>query len=177
PLDRKEILEIGCGNGHFLRELIKWGADPERTMGIDLIDDRLERGRRLSPAGVRFEHRNAADSGLPPGSFDLILQMTVFSSILSEEMREAVASEMIRLLAPGGKIVWYDLRVDNPRNRDVRGIGKAAIRRLFPGADMTVERVTLAPPIARTLAGVSRTLCLMLTAVPLLRSHYLAVIT
>src|SRR4051794_5795456 len=36
PLATRTILEPGCGNGKWLRELVKWGASPERITGIDV---------------------------------------------------------------------------------------------------------------------------------------------
>ena len=38
PLIDKDILEVGCGTGYWLREFIKWGAQPENVAGIDLSD-------------------------------------------------------------------------------------------------------------------------------------------
>jgi SAM-dependent methyltransferase len=31
------ILEVGCGSGYWLRQLVQWGASPERIVGIDLL--------------------------------------------------------------------------------------------------------------------------------------------
>ena len=176
PLGGRRALEIGCGSGHFLRELVKWGADPARVVGIDLLEDRLAEAQRLVPPGVRVEAANAADTGFAAGAFDLVLQMTVFTSILSPAVRHRVAAEMRRVLAPGGAIVWYDFRVNNPRNRDVRAVGKAEIRSLFPGAAIDFEAATLAPPLARRLAPRAWWLCESLDLLPFLRTHYLAVI-
>jgi 2-polyprenyl-3-methyl-5-hydroxy-6-metoxy-1,4-benzoquinol methylase len=47
PLARHRILEVGCGSGHFLREMAKWGAIPDRLTGIDLLEDRVTVARRL----------------------------------------------------------------------------------------------------------------------------------
>jgi len=42
------ILEVGCGAGDVLFELISYGADPECLYGIDLLADELLEGRRRS---------------------------------------------------------------------------------------------------------------------------------
>jgi SAM-dependent methyltransferase len=176
PLDQQRILEMGCGSGHFLRELVKWGATPANLVGIDLLEERLSEARTRLPAGVRLEHRNAGRTGYADDSFDMVLQMTTFTSILSSELRRELASEMCRVLAPGGLIVWYDFRVNNPSNPDVRGIGAREIRGLFPDAIVSLKSTTLAPPLARRLAPRAWWMCSALSAIPLLRTHYLATI-
>lgn len=52
PLGGLRILEVGCGRGHFLRQLVTWGADPERVVGIDLLEDRLAVARRRAAQGL-----------------------------------------------------------------------------------------------------------------------------
>lgn len=176
PLKDKRALEVGCGTGHFLRELVKWGADPARVVGIDLLEDRLEAARRLAPPGMRIERRDAAETGFAAGSFDVVMQMTVFTSILSSDVRRRVAAEMSRILAPGGSIVWYDFRINNPRNPDTRAVRRAEIRSLFPGAAIEFGTATLVPPLARRLAPHVPTVCSLLARLPFLRTHYLAII-
>jgi SAM-dependent methyltransferase len=176
PLQGRRALEVGCGSGHFLRELVKWGADPAAVVGIDLLEDRLDAARRLAPAGMRIERRDAADTGLAAASFDLVLQMTVFTSILSSDIRRRVAAEMCRVLAPGGAIVWYDFRVNNPGNPDTRAVRRAEIRALFPGAAIRLGTATLVPPLARRLAPRFPGVCSLLSGLPFLRTHYLAII-
>ena len=103
-------------------------------------------------------------------------QFTVFSSILSETMRQEIALEMLRVLRPDGFIVWYDYHMNNPVNPDVHGIKKKEITRLFPGCTIYLVRVTLAPPVARVLATVSTLSCHLLSKFPFLCTHYLAAI-
>src|SRR5947208_3097463 len=78
--------------------------------------------------------------------------------------------------APGGLILWYDFRFNNPRNPHVRGIGAVEIRDLFPACPLKGKRATLAPPIARPVVSLSWDLGLVLEHLPFLNSHYLAVI-
>jgi SAM-dependent methyltransferase len=176
PLDSKQILEVGCGNGHWLREFIKWGARPENLAGIDLLPGRIAQACRLSPPGVRLTQGSASQLDFADDSFDIVFQATVFTSILDGAVKVQVAREMIRVLKPDGVALWYDFRFNNPRNRDVRGIKRAEIERLFPGCRITLERVTLAPPLARALAPYSRLGAYLLGSIPWARSHYLGAI-
>lgn len=176
PLAERRILDLGCGNGQWLRTLVQWGARPEHVTGIDMLPDRVAAARRLCAPGTRVTCGDAAATGLPDASFDLVLQFTVFTSILAPALRRQVAAEMRRVLRPDGLIVWYDFRVDNPRNPDVRRVGRTEIRRLFPGCRIELRSLTLVPPLARALAGRSWLLCHLLAAIPWLRTHYLGVI-
>jgi ubiquinone/menaquinone biosynthesis C-methylase UbiE len=176
PLASRSILEIGCGNGHWLREFIKWGANPENLIGIDLRDDRIALARRLTPTAVRYERANAAQLDFADASFDIVLQATVFTSILDAGLRTQVAAEMLRVLRPGGVMVWYDFRVNNPRNADVRGVERAEIERLFPECSITLAKSTLLPPLARVLAGYSWLACELLSLIPWSCTHYLGTI-
>ena len=124
-------------------------------------------------------HLVVADGArLPVGdkTFDVVMQVTMFTSILDPALRRQVAAEMQRVLAPGGCILWYDFFLDNPRNADVRGVGRKELRSLFPGSHLSLRRVTLAPPLGRAVAPRSVLLARALEAVPLLRSHYAGVI-
>lgn len=92
----------------------------------------------------------------------------------SPEMRRCVARKMCQLLAPGRIIVWHDFRAGNPSDPFTTPIRLRYIRELFPDYELAAETVTLAPPLARTLASRSEILCLALEKVPLLRTHTLA---
>lgn len=172
----KEILEIGCGNGHWLRELIKWGAAPEKLTGIDLLADRLARARRLSAPAVVFHRGNGAALEFADGSFDMVLQATVFTSILDATLKARLGGEILRVLRPGGIVLWYDFRFDNPNNPDVRGIGQQEINRLFPDCHARLVPTTLLPPLARCLAPRSWLACCLVSALPWTCSHYVGVL-
>ena len=117
----KKILEVGCGTGQWLRDFIKWGARPENVTGIDLLPERLSRARRSCPPAVRIQCASAAQLPFSNERFDLVLQSTVFTSILDPDLKRRVAAEMMRVVKPDGFILWYDYHVNNPWNNDVRG--------------------------------------------------------
>ena len=175
-LEGKRILEIGCGMGYLLRAFLQWGARPENVVGIDLLQERIELARKLCPQDVRLECGNAATLGFPDASFDFVMQSVVFSSILDPEMRQQIASEMLRVLRPCSFVLWYDFFVDNPRNPDVRGIRSREIRSLFPGCRIYLRRITLAPPIGRLVGRYSPFLYTLLSRCKILCTHYLGLI-
>ena len=175
-LGSQRVLEVGCGHGLRLRQLIKWGAQPENLVGVDLLPDAIAEAKRLCPAEVRLFCGDAVVLDFPDAAFDLIVQSTVFTSILDAGMKQHLAREMLRVLKPGGFIIWYDFFVDNPQNPNVRAVTKEEIRGLFPGCQIELQRTILAPPISRKLAPYCWTLCYLLERIPWLRTHYLGVI-
>ncbi len=176
PLASLRILEIGCGSGRNLIDFINWGAKPEHCVGNELLADRVAAARANMLPTITILPGDASALGLPDGSFDIILQSTVFSSILDEGLRRAVAANMWRMLAPNGGVFWYDFTVDNPRNPDVTGISQAEIKALFPRARYDARKVTLAPPLARRAVRLSPALYPMLNALPFLRTHVVALL-
>lgn len=177
PLDDKEILEVGCGRGLRLQNLIRWGARPEKLFGLDLQPARITEARRLLPEAVNLSVGSATQLHFETQKFDLVFLFTVFSSILDHGVRTAVAREILRVLKAGGCIVWYDFQVNNPRNPDVQGVKKAEVRQLFPNCCYHFDRITLVPPVARALAPHSPTLCRILSSAKIFSTHCLAFIT
>ena len=175
PLDGLSVADIGCGTGTWLLEFAQWGAAPKRMAGIDLNDDRIERAKtRLPDADLRVGDASALP--WPDARFDIVSQFTVFTSVLDPEMKRRIAAEMLRVLKPGGAILWYDFRFGNPRNAMVRGVGADEIRRLFPGCRVALKSITLAPPLARGIVPRTALGAMVLEQIPLLRTHYLGII-
>jgi SAM-dependent methyltransferase len=172
PLRERAVLEVGCGSGGLLPTLEALGA--LRPVGVDLSVDRLA-AASARPIALRLAQADAAELPFPDRSFDLVAQSTLISSVLDTASRRAIASEMVRVLRPGGRILWYDF-IWNPVNRATRGIARAELARLFPGFSGPIERVTLAPPIARPLARLNPRLAAAFSTLSPLRSHYLALL-
>jgi hypothetical protein len=126
------------------------------------------------PKALRLIEGDACQAPIGPGTQDLVVQSTVFSSLLDDATRATLAAAMWRWLAPGGAVLWYDFTVNNPRNPDVRGVPLAEVRTLFPKGRITARRVTLAPPLARAVCRIHPRLYPLLNAMPLLRTHVLA---
>jgi len=170
------ILEVGCGRGTRLANLIRWGASPENMCGVDIIESRIDDARRLLPSLVVLEVGNACNLKFRDDTFDLALQFTAFSSVLDGSMRQRMAAEMLRVLKPGGAILWYDFHFNNPWNKDVIGMGKREIKSLFCDCAIDVRRLTLFPRLARSLGKVSPSIAGALSRTKVFSTHYLAAI-
>jgi len=171
------LLEVGCGEGGNLLDLIRIGFAPERLTGIELIEDRFNVARERLPRALPLHLADALAVDVPGSSQDIVFVSTVFSSILDAATQRELAAAMWRWLRPGGAVLWYDFAVDNPRNPDVRGVPRARLRELFPEGRQQVQRITLAPPIARRVCRWHPSLYTVFNTIPLLRTHLLAWIT
>lgn len=169
-----KLLEIGSGHGGNLMYFSRLGFAPENLSGIELLAERVEAAKHRLPLATTILHGDASRLPFEDESQDVVFQSLVFSSILDDELTRAVADEMWRVTKRGGMILWYDFVYSNPKNPDVRGVSRRAIRTLFPDAKIRFSRVTLAPPLSRILCRVSDSLYFFGNLFPFLRTHVIA---
>ena len=175
PLAKRRVLDTGCGHGQWLADFETWGAGRADLTGIDLVPERVEESAARLP-GADIRRADASSLPFEDGAFDIVLQSMMFSSILDEGVRRAAAAEMARVLAPGGLVLWYDFFVDNPRNREVRGMRRSEVADLFPAFSLRWKRATLAPPLVRILAPRAWPLASALQTLGVLDTHAVAVL-
>ncbi|MGH7466954.1 MAG: class I SAM-dependent methyltransferase [Longimicrobiales bacterium] len=104
---RDHLLEVGCGGGHVLQQFPQ-----ARRTGIDLSTNMLRRAR-LRLNGSAHLLRGSADR-LPfaDGAFQVVLCTEVLEHVPDPS---AVLRELIRVAAPGGRVV---VSIPNERNID-----------------------------------------------------------
>lgn len=93
------ILEVGCGDGSFTKELVKFSPD---VTAIDISESQIaENTKRFS--GITFRQHDVAERfPFATNAFDVIW----CSEVLEHLFDPAYAlSEMHRLLKPGGKLL------------------------------------------------------------------------
>lgn len=174
-LDSFRAFEAGCSTGYNLRLILQWGARPENLAGIDVDPAAVDYCRAHSPE-IRVHHGSADAIPEPDEHYDLAMAFTLFSSVPDEDVAHGIARELFRITRPGGLILVYDMRRQNPRNKAVHRIDAEDLRRWFPKCPLRVQAITLAPPVARRVAGRAPWLYAPLAAIPPLRTHAMYVL-
>src|ERR1700730_10978101 len=149
PVPAASLVEIGCGSGMNLLEMLRLGFRPENLAGNELLEERISAAKEILPSSVRLYHGDSSMLSLADESFDIVLQSGMFTSLLDQQFQTLLALKVWKWVKPGGALLWYDFVFDNPANPDVRAVKPNRIRSLFPDAAVRIERVTLAPPISR----------------------------
>lgn len=168
-----KVMEVGCGSGDNLVELILLGFSPHNLAGIELIGERLDEARKRLPSSVKLVLGDALTLNNFQEQYDIVYLSTVFSSILDDKFQKELAEKMWMWLKPGGGILWYDFMFNNPQNKDVQGINFGRIRELFPSCGFIKYKITLAPPIARKIVKINSRLYNIFNMIHPLRTHLL----
>lgn len=169
-LEPSEVLDVGCGTGGFLHFLASLGADPKKLHGIDLMEYRIDMARLLNPTAMDYLVGNAEDIPFPDQNFDLVSQLTVFSSIFDSGLHHKIAKEINRVLKPGGFMLWYDLRIG--RSENTHGIERKEVLNLFP--NYTARSITTLHPVrAASLAKRSVLLADIVGQIPWMKKTHI----
>lgn len=106
PLEGAAVLELGCGAGDLSLQLLSRGA---RLTALDISPRMVQLARSRAP-GASFVVSPAEETGLPDASFDVI----VGKWVLHHVDVAAAAAETHRLLAPGGRALFFENQDRNP---------------------------------------------------------------
>jgi amino acid adenylation domain-containing protein len=106
------VLEIGCGTGLLLFRL---ASGCEQYYASDVSSEVLRQVERQLPASgltnVHLYHRAAHDmSGLPQGSFDLVIINEVVQYFPGVEYLVRVLEQALPMVRPGGRVFIGDVR-------------------------------------------------------------------
>ncbi len=106
PVTGKSVLDVGCGDGLLSVRLAQQGA---RVTGVDVDPRTLDAARdRASSAhaAVMFIEGNVDSLPCAEGTFDIVVAVAVLCFVPNAE---SAASEMARVLRPGGRVVIGEL--------------------------------------------------------------------
>ena len=170
PPTNGRVLDLGCGDGRLALVAREANLTAQGWVGVDFDPIAVAKASGAFPWAT-FVEASADRLAFAAGSFDVVVASTLFSSFPSHAFEDAVAGELTRVLVPGGWLIWYDLRYDNPRNSNVHGIDADALARLFPAWPSELRSITLLPPVARRLGWLTPAIYPVLESFPPLRSH------
>ena len=108
-----KVLDLGCGDGTTALPAAKLGAD---VLGIDIARNLVEAGnKRAAKEGltnIEFQEGDASNlEQLPDKAFDIVI--SIFGAMFAPKPFE-VASEMVRVTRPGGRIVMGNWIPNDP---------------------------------------------------------------
>lgn len=101
-LDKREVLDLGCGFGWFCRWARQHGA--AHVLGLDLSEKMLERARALTDDdAVVYATADLEALSLPDARFDVVYSSLAFHYV---EGAARLYAAIHRALAPGGNLVF-----------------------------------------------------------------------
>ncbi|KAI9593665.1 S-adenosyl-L-methionine-dependent methyltransferase [Syncephalis fuscata] len=133
--DIKRVLDIGCGDGHWLLDMAN-DYPQTRFTGLDILDQMKD---RVLPKNCEFYCGDVLQ-GLPfsDGYFDLIHQRFMYLFIPSNAW-SALISEMARILKPGGQILLIERQFHVEKTNDVIGTMLGAFNSAISNNEVTTS--------------------------------------
>ena len=125
----RSILDVGCGNGRFLKESEKLWYIPNQYLGADNSKGMILEAKKLHPES-HFEAIWMQDMVNIEGSFDAIVFLASFHHLESQVERIQVLKDIKKLLHPNGRIYMtnWNLREQSKYEKSHRGNGDFDIK-------------------------------------------------
>ena len=103
---RATVLEVGCGTGVILRDLVPLVGSGGRVAGVDVSRVVLASARRFCRGtGISLRHADGAKLPFADDGFDVTLALTVLLHVADPA---AVVREMTRVTRAGGRVAVQD---------------------------------------------------------------------
>jgi len=103
----RNVLDYGCGPGHFISELLRISRDGQKCFGLDFSRESVDEVKQKYSSHERYggaEWVKELPSPFQDTSMDLVFALEVVEH-LSDDQLQGMMREVYRLLTPGGYIV------------------------------------------------------------------------
>jgi SAM-dependent methyltransferase len=119
PFKNKKIIEIGCGPGGNLREILK--DNPQELVGVDISNEMIRLSKELISDKAEIIKINGTELPFPSNHFEIAFTSTVLQHITDEVILNNLINEMCRV---GSKDIYLFERIEKKRKADVSNIGR-----------------------------------------------------
>ena len=135
----ERVLDLGCGRGAVLTAVAR-RLTTGRATGIDLWVTRDQSGNAIDVTRRNAELEGVADrvdvrtgdmraTGLPDGSFDVVVSSLAIHNLRSRADRVQVIAEVMRVLAPLGRVAIADIRTTGVYASALKDLGALDVKR------------------------------------------------
>ena len=113
--ENPRILDIGTGNGNFIKVLTSLDANFKTAIGIDILESSISSCKaNFNDERISFINMNALNMDFDDDSFEIVSLSNSFHHL---ENIEDTLKEMERVLAPGGVIIICEMISNNLNKR------------------------------------------------------------
>lgn len=117
----ERVLDLGCGAGTDSLVAAQMVGSSGSVVGIDMTPAMLAKARgtaaELGVTNIDFVEGEVESLPFPDGSFDVVISNGVIDLVPD---KDAVYSEIYRVLAPGGRVQIADVTIQNPVSAEGR---------------------------------------------------------
>jgi len=133
-INGKKILDIGCGTGRIIQDLLDKGAD---ITGVDVSTEMLKIAEKKFP-NSNFVEADIRELPFKDNTFDIVICTFVIVHLKQVEL-EGAFDEVYRILKPGGSFILTNINQKKAPKLKVKNIGEIVIKSYYHMPEHVIE--------------------------------------